>query len=206
MVRRSEALTPDTFNTASFGNSNGATPWDPDWTEANTDSGGVTAGQIRIDDSNNNTLRFVGGATSDGAQITRAMDLSAATSATISFTFNADGLDGTYNTTTQTGTGEYIQVLFAANGTTFVAIDGFTSKAELQTAPTISPVRSRPMRRSGSSARQSAPQTRAWRSMTSRSPGSWPLKRSTAAMATTPTRSHSATATTSSTKPGMRVC
>ena len=53
----------DEFNTPSFGNSNGATNWGPDWVETN-DTGGVTAGQIRIDDGNN-VLRFYGGTGAD---------------------------------------------------------------------------------------------------------------------------------------------
>jgi Ca2+-binding RTX toxin-like protein len=114
----------DNFNTQSLGNSTGATNWGPDWVEAN-DSGGVGTGQIRIDDGNNN-MRFVGGAASDGAQITRVLDLSAANTATIAFTSNADGLDGTYDPVTKTGTGEFILVQFAADGVNFVTLDGFT--------------------------------------------------------------------------------
>jgi Ca2+-binding RTX toxin-like protein len=119
----------DNFNNQGLGNSTGTTNWGPDWVELNDiagANGGVANGQIRIDDANNNTLRVIGGATSDGAQITRVVDLSAANTATITFTSNADGLDGTYNTATQTGTGEYVQVQFAADGVNFVTLDGYT--------------------------------------------------------------------------------
>ena len=82
----------DEFDTPSFGNTNGTTNWGPDWVETN-DSGGVTAGQIRIDDGNN-VLRFYGGAGQNGAEITRQVDLSSATTATITYDFDADNLDG----------------------------------------------------------------------------------------------------------------
>ena len=105
----------DQFTNASFGNSNGTTNWDPDWVETN-DSGGVTAGQIRIDEGNSNLLRFHGGtpaANFNGAEITRVVDLSSATTATITYSYDADNLD----------TGEAVRVLFAADGLNYVLLN-----------------------------------------------------------------------------------
>jgi Ca2+-binding RTX toxin-like protein len=107
----------DNFNTASLGNSTGATPWDPDWVEAN-DSGGVTAGQIRIDLNNSNELQFVGSnaAGFDGAQITRTLDLAGVSSATLSYSVEEFGLDANDDT---------LRVFFSRDGSeaNFVQVD-----------------------------------------------------------------------------------
>ena len=102
----------DSFDAPSFGNSNGTTDWAPDWVETG-DSGGVTSGQIQIDNGNN-VLRLSGtgpggAAGNNGAAITRTMDLSGASSATVSFAVNQSGLEA----------GEWVRVFFAADGTTF---------------------------------------------------------------------------------------
>ena len=106
----------DEFNTASLGNSNGTTNWVPDWVESG-DSGGITSGQIRIDDGNN-TLRFVGAAGngSDGAQITRTVDLAGAVTATLTYSANPDSMDA----------GESVTVQFAADGVNFVTLQTIT--------------------------------------------------------------------------------
>ncbi|KRR02770.1 hypothetical protein CQ12_06750 [Bradyrhizobium jicamae] len=115
-----QATYADNFDNNSFGNSTGTAAWDPDWVEAN-DSGGVTTGQIRIDDGNN-TLRIVGGATSDGATITRAVNLVGATAATITFSANPDGLDA----------GESVLAEFTSDGTTWVNIATITGDGASQ--------------------------------------------------------------------------
>ena len=51
----------------------------------------VTGGQIQLDNGTDE-LRFVGGAGSDGASITRTVNLSGVTSATLSFDY--DRLNG----------------------------------------------------------------------------------------------------------------
>jgi Ca2+-binding RTX toxin-like protein len=114
----------DNFDNSSFGSSTGTTAWDPDWVEQNDDND-ADSGQIRIDDDVANVLRFHGGtgATYNGAQITRTMDLSGATSATISYSSNADGLDP----------GETVTVQFAADGETFVTLQ--TISGETGDAP-----------------------------------------------------------------------
>ncbi|RXT55619.1 hypothetical protein B6S44_09420 [Bosea sp. Tri-44] len=103
----------DNFNNNSFGNSTGSAAWDPDWFE--TGDTGVTTGQIRIDDGNN-TLRIVGGAASDGATITRPINLTAAATATITFSANPDNLDA----------GESVIAEFTADGSTWVTIATIT--------------------------------------------------------------------------------
>ena len=88
------------------------------WVEA-LDSGGVTAGQIRIDEGNSNVLRFHGGtpaANFDGAQITRVLNLSTATAATITYEANPDSVEA----------GESVTVQFAADGVNFVTLNTIT--------------------------------------------------------------------------------
>lgn len=110
----------DNFNTPSFSNSNGTTPWTTSWTETG-DSGGVTAGQIRIDSGNSNQLRFQGGAGAsyDGASIGRVVDLTGATSATLSFTYDERGFDANQ--------GETVEVQFAADGVNFTTLQTIDS-------------------------------------------------------------------------------
>lgn len=102
----------DEFTQATLGNSHGTTNWVPDWVETN-DSGGVTSGQIRIDEGNSNVLRFHNG---DGAQITRTVDLAGAVTATLSFSANPDNLDA----------GENVEVWFAADGVNFTLLRTIT--------------------------------------------------------------------------------
>ena len=104
----------DNFDTAAFNNSNGAGPgaqnWAPTpWAESN-DSGGVTAGQIQIDAGNSNQLRFIGGATSDGASIARTVNLTGVTTATLSFDYDR------LNNGDNISAGETVQVQFSATG------------------------------------------------------------------------------------------
>ena len=64
-------------------------------------------------------MRFVGSATpgaTDGAQITRVMDLSAANTATITYSADPASLES----------GESVTVYFAANGTDFVPLQAIT--------------------------------------------------------------------------------
>ncbi|UXN66055.1 hypothetical protein N8E89_22785 (plasmid) [Phyllobacterium sp. A18/5-2] len=100
----------DTFDTAALNNSNGTVNWAATpWVEAN-DSGGVTTGQIQIDAGNSNELRFVGGATSDGASIVRTVDLSGLTTATLSFDYDR------LNNFNSIDAGETVQVQYSASG------------------------------------------------------------------------------------------
>ncbi|WP_052003231.1 peroxidase family protein [Microvirga sp. BSC39] len=111
----------DDFDDRSWGNSDGATAWGPDWVESN-DSGGLTTGQIQLDAPtgflnlfSTNQLQFVGSNTAgvaDGAEITRSVNLSTAGSVTISFDADPDDLDA----------GENVQFLFAADGINFVSL------------------------------------------------------------------------------------
>ncbi|MDB5539512.1 MAG: hypothetical protein JWQ89_1239 [Devosia sp.] len=81
------------------------------WVESNDGAGATN--QVRIDDGNSNLLRFHGGAGMNGAEITRAFDLSSANTATITYDFDADGLDGT----------EQVRVLFAADGVNYTLLN-----------------------------------------------------------------------------------
>ncbi len=111
----------DDFDDRSWGNSDGATAWGPDWVEAN-DSGGLTTGQIQLDAPtgflnlfSTNQLQFVGSNTAgvaDGAEITRSVNLSTAELVTISFDADPDDLDA----------GENVQFFFAADGVNFVPL------------------------------------------------------------------------------------
>ena len=112
LALRSTGQYRDEFETAALNNSDGATAWATSWIEAN-DSGGVTAGQIRIDESNSNALRFHNG---DGAQITRTVDLAGAVTATLGFSANPDNLDA----------GEHVEVWFAADGANFTLLRTIT--------------------------------------------------------------------------------
>ena len=108
----------DEFTSASFGNSDGPTNWVPDWIESG-DSGGVTTGQIRIDDgggNGSNILRFIGGGGADGAQISRTVDLAGAVTATLRFSADPASLE----------TGESVMVQFAADGVNFVTLRTIT--------------------------------------------------------------------------------
>jgi|GEM_PF-2069417 len=71
----------DNFNTVSYGNNNGNTNFGSNWTE-NGETTSPTGGRILI---NSNQLRF---RNMDGVTIQRSLDLSAATSATLTLSYN----------------------------------------------------------------------------------------------------------------------
>jgi Ca2+-binding RTX toxin-like protein len=105
----------DDFNTAAPNNSVGQVPWTSSWVETG-DSGGVAAGQIRIDNGNN-VLQFVGGipaASFDGAQIQRTVNLAGATAVTLNYSIAEANLDAGDDS---------IQVFFSRDGTNFVLVD-----------------------------------------------------------------------------------
>uniref|UniRef100_Q07SX1 Heme peroxidase n=1 Tax=Rhodopseudomonas palustris (strain BisA53) TaxID=316055 RepID=Q07SX1_RHOP5 len=108
----------DNFDNAALNNSTGSTPWTSAWVESN-DSGGVTTGQIRIDAGNSNTLQFIGNLPangSNGAEITRGINLAGATQATLAYSANPDNLDP----------GESVTVQFSADGVSFVNLNTIT--------------------------------------------------------------------------------
>ena len=111
----------DNFNTQSFTNSNGLTPWTDDWDESG-DSGGLTSGQIRIDAGGNSTdaMLFTRGdgnnGANDGAFITRNLDLSGLSSATLQYSANPSGVEP----------GEWVRVYFAADGVNFNLLQEIT--------------------------------------------------------------------------------
>lgn len=93
------------------------------WVETN-DSGGAGTGQIRIDEGNSNVLRFHGGTAAgnfNGAELTRAFNLSATNTATITYSANPDSME------------EGILVQFAADGTNFITLNTITGNGANQT-------------------------------------------------------------------------
>jgi Ca2+-binding RTX toxin-like protein len=105
----------DNFTTQALNNSSGATAWAATpWVETG-DNGGTnspSAGQIRIDNNNSNTLQFRDDDTDTGngtATIQRTVNLAGATSATLSYDYNENSFDA----------GEIVTVTFAADGVNF---------------------------------------------------------------------------------------
>src|SRR5262249_15119612 len=72
----------DEFNSASYSNSNGSARWTTNWAEANDDNN-VAGGDIQVTGS---TLQFNAGLAGDET-LTRALDLSGAQSATVTFSY-----------------------------------------------------------------------------------------------------------------------
>jgi Ca2+-binding RTX toxin-like protein len=90
----------DEFTAASHTNSNGTVAWaSRPWVESNDTTTGniVTGGQIQIDGgggAGSNQLRFLAG---DGATITRTLDLTGRTTATLTFTYDMTDLEAGKN-------------------------------------------------------------------------------------------------------------
>ncbi|MBY2949258.1 peroxidase family protein [Rhizobium leguminosarum] len=103
----------DNFNNTAQNGTSGATPWTSPWVETGDNSGtnSASAGQIRIDDGTNQLrLRDDDNDPGNGtATITRTVNLTGASTATVSYTFNENGFDG----------GETVTVQFAADGVNF---------------------------------------------------------------------------------------
>jgi len=79
----------DTFTLNAYNNNNGASNWGGNWTETG-DTGGATAGDVSVAGGR---LQFLTG--TDGDEIlTRAVNLTGVTRATLSFNWEADDLDG----------------------------------------------------------------------------------------------------------------
>ena len=117
----------DNFDAAGFNNTNGTTPWASSWIETNDGATqSTTAGQIQLDAGNSNQLRFVGSNTagvSNGAEITRDINLASAQSVVISFTADPISLEA----------GENVQAFFAADGINFVPLVAITGNGATQT-------------------------------------------------------------------------
>ncbi len=107
----------DNFDTAAHNNSNGFNNWvATPWVESNDTPTGdvVTGGQIQLDNGTNQ-LRFI---TGDGASITRAVNLSGLTTATLSFTYDR------FNNFNNLDAGETVQLQYSASGS--FAVGSFT--------------------------------------------------------------------------------
>lgn len=103
----------DNFDNTVLNGSTGTAVWATSWVETgdNGNTNSAAAGQIRIDDGTNELrLRDDDNDPGNGtATITRSVNLSGASSATISYTYNESGFDA----------GETVTVLFAADGVNF---------------------------------------------------------------------------------------
>ncbi len=101
----------DAFENTHYNNSDGSTDWSGNaWSENSDGGSGANGGTIRI---SGDELRF--GADDDSASITRTLDLSGATSATLTFNFK--------DVNTEANNNERLTVEFSANGTNWVILD-----------------------------------------------------------------------------------
>ena len=108
-VITSSGILGDNFDTPAFNNSTSSAAWPTSWSETGDFLTGnvITGGQIQLD-NNTNQLRFFD--SGDGASIQRTIDLSGASAATLSFTYDRNTFD--------TGDAVNAQVSFD-NGTTW---------------------------------------------------------------------------------------
>ncbi len=104
----------DNFNTVSYSNNNGSLNYSTNWVETN-DNNNPNSGRIRI---TGNELRFEDISTNN-RRITRSADLSAHSSAVLTFDWQTSGLDGD-------SSGERLNVQVSSNGTSFTTIGTFT--------------------------------------------------------------------------------
>ena len=106
----------ETFNTQSYTgtDSGGTTPWTASWTETGDDGSAALAnGQIRITGSELVFDQGVGAGANDGASIQRVVNLTGATTATLSFDYDENGFDAGVET---------VLVQFAADGVNFTTV------------------------------------------------------------------------------------
>ena len=106
----------DNFNTASLGNTNGTTNWDRmggdrrrRWSRPRPDPYRQRQQRAALLGGTRRGL--------NGAQIQRTVNLAGATAATLSYDYDADGLDG----------GDIVTVLFSPDGVTFTTISTIDS-------------------------------------------------------------------------------
>jgi hypothetical protein len=104
----------DNFNTVSYSNNNGSLNYSTSWVEAN-DNNNPNSGRIRI---TGNELRFED-ISRNNRRITRSADLSAHSSAVLTFDWQTSSLDGG-------SSGERLNVQVSNNGTSFTTIGTFT--------------------------------------------------------------------------------
>jgi Ca2+-binding RTX toxin-like protein len=114
----------DQFTTSAQNGSYGSLPWASSWVETgdNASVNSATAGQIRIDNNNSNSLQFRDDDTDVGngtATIQRTVNLAGVTSATLSYSYNENSFDA----------GEIVTVTFSD--------DGSFSAGHIQTVQTI---------------------------------------------------------------------
>ncbi|TKB63018.1 MAG: DUF4347 domain-containing protein, partial [Nitrospira sp.] len=122
----------DTFSTESYSNNNGTQSWSSSWTETDASGGGASGGDVRV---NSGQLRI--DTDSLGNAASRAVNLSDAASATLTFTYSntlsgADRIearvsnDGGATYTTLTG-GVFSNALNAGSGSASLDLSGYAS-------------------------------------------------------------------------------
>ncbi|QEG40277.1 DUF4347 domain-containing protein [Roseimaritima ulvae] len=108
----------DTFSSVSYSNSNGATAWTTNWIETDNDGAGASGGNISV---SGNALQVA--PNDEGNSIYREIDLSDASSATLSFDYYSNLPSGNPD----------IQVRVSGNGgTNYVTLASFTSSTNGQ--------------------------------------------------------------------------
>jgi Domain of unknown function (DUF5801)/RTX calcium-binding nonapeptide repeat (4 copies) len=105
----------DQFNSAAYNLSNGTVPWNGNWDESSETIDSPTAGAIQIVGGE---LRF-GENGGNGATIERTVNLSGASTASLSYNVNEVGFDS--------NDGEQLTVYFAADGVNFTLVDTVNS-------------------------------------------------------------------------------
>ncbi len=116
----------DQFNSPSYGNNDGSLNWATNWVEVN-DGGSPTNGRILV---TGGELRFED-ITRNNRRISRTVDLSGATSATLAFTWESFGLDG--------GTaGEQLTMQVSSDGINFITLGIITSTQTINFSQNIS--------------------------------------------------------------------
>ncbi|WP_424630077.1 peroxidase family protein [Bradyrhizobium sp. SYSU BS000235] len=104
----------DQFTNQNYTNTQGVTPWAGSWAETSDPVANVaTTGAIQVIGGTTDSLRF-GENGGNGASIQRTVNLAGATTATLTFTSDANNLEA----------GEGITVFFSADGVTFNQLGG----------------------------------------------------------------------------------
>ena len=120
----------DDFNPANYTGNDGTANFTTGWTESGTETPtNPTAGDIEI---NGSRLRFDENVTG-GEQIQRSFNLTGATSATVSFTYEDDDLDNGENVVVEAWNGTGWDVLGTFGGTTDSGTDTFSAQLQCST-------------------------------------------------------------------------
>ncbi len=101
-----EQTVRDEFEIRAYSNNDGTANWKTDWTET-TDTGGATGGNINV--TTDGKLRVSGNGNSSQISVSRSVDLSAASSAVLSYSYGKSSFNHSSN--------DWVEVQVSANGT-----------------------------------------------------------------------------------------